>query len=133
MNHWILTSLFAALLGLLIGTEVSRRLRGYQEVSPVDATRLINHDEAVVLDLREDREYREGHLMNARHIPLSALDHRIKELEKYKGKPIIAYCRTGQRSGRACALLRRHGFEPVYNLSGGLLAWQNASYPVVKK
>jgi rhodanese-related sulfurtransferase len=133
INRWILTLTFFGLIGLLIGTEISRRLRGFKDVSPLDATQLVNHEDAVFLDIREDREYKEGHIPKAKHIPLAALEHRMKELEKVKGKPIIAYCRTGHRSARACSMLQRQGFEPVYNLGGGLLAWQNNSYPVSKK
>lgn len=132
-NHWILASSFVFILGLLIANEFTRHFRGFADISPLDATRLINHEDALMLDIREDREYREGHIVNARHIPVSALGSRIKELEKFKGKPIIAYCRTGQRSAQACAMLRKHGFEPVYNLGGGIMAWQNASFPVSKK
>lgn len=133
INHWVLSSVFVFLLGLFIANEFGQRFRGFPEVSPVDATRLINHEDAVLLDIREDKEYREGHILNARHIPLGMLDSRLKELEKFKGKPIIAYCRSGQRSARACSVLRKHGFESVYNLGGGILAWQNANFPVSKR
>jgi len=132
-NHWMLSSLFVVLLGLFIANEFGRRFRGFAEVSPADATRLINHEDAVLLDVREDKEYREGHILNARHIPLNTLGDRLRELEKFKSRPIIAYCRSGHRSARACALLRKHGFESVYNLGGGIMAWQNANFPVNKK
>lgn len=133
INHWMLSLAFVVLLGLFIANEFGRRFRGFADVSPVDATRLINHEDAVLLDIREDKEYREGHILNARHIPLNMLGDRLRELEKFKGKPIIAYCRSGHRSARACALLRKHGFESVYNLGGGIMAWQNANFPVNKK
>ena len=88
---------------------------------------------AVVLDVREDNEYLKGHIINSVHIPLSYLSNRIGELDKHKDKPIIVSCRSGQRSGQACAMLKKQGFENVYNLSGGMMAWQNDNLPVTKK
>lgn len=132
-NHWVLVSAFIVLLGLVVANEVSSRFRGFADVSPAHATQLVNHQDALLLDVREDSEYREGHIPNARHIPLSAIGNRLKELEKFKAKPIVAYCRSGQRSARACSVLRKHGFDPIYNLGGGIIAWQNANFPVSKK
>ena len=132
-RHWALFTALAGVVGLLIATEVVRRLQGAREISPVTATQMFNRENALLLDIRENNEFKDGRIGNAVHIPLGALENRLKELEKFKDRPIIAYCRTGQRSARACVLLRKHGFENVYNLGGGLLAWQNANLPVSKK
>jgi rhodanese-related sulfurtransferase len=87
----------------------------------------------VFLDTREDREYSGGHIPEAIHIPLKQLPQRVAELNKYKELPIIAYCRSGNRSNSVGSILKKHGFENVYNLGGGIAAWQSASLPVSKK
>jgi rhodanese-related sulfurtransferase len=66
------------------------------------------------------------------HIPLGQLSSQTAKLEKFREKPIIATCRTGHRSASACMALRKQGFEKIYNLSGGMLAWESASLPISK-
>jgi len=132
-NHPILFLAFFGTLGLLIGSEVSRRLRGVHSVGPLEATQLSNREDAVFLDIRDEGEYRGGHIPDAVHIPLKQLPERIAELEKHKGRPVIAYCRSGSRSGAAGGILKKNGFENVYNLGVGLMAWQNANLPLSKK
>lgn len=131
INHWVLSVTFVVLLGLLIWTSFAHA-GGARKISPLDATRLINSENAIVLDVRGDGEFGEGHIVNALHIPQGSLKERLDKLEKYKKRPIISTCRTGQQSASACSLLRKNGFEKVYSLSGGILAWQNASLPLTK-
>ncbi len=129
-------SIFALMIvsGLmLLWPMINRRVSGIKEVGSMEATQLINHHDALILDVREDREWSGGHVPNAKHIPLGQLAGRMKELEKFKGKPIIAICRSGARSGRGCGVLRKNGFEQVYNLSGGMMAWERANMPVEHK
>ena len=128
--------LFAALavtLVMLFLNLFGSRLKGYQPVDPAEAVNLINHDNALVLDVREVNEYQSGHILNARHIPQSALAKRLDELEKERNRPIILVCRSGSRSGHVAGMLKKHGFEKVYNLSGGIMAWQNANLPLTRK
>jgi rhodanese-related sulfurtransferase len=56
----------------------------------------------------------------------------VKELERFKEKPVIVSCATGNRSGSAAAVLRKHGFTNVVNLAGGIAAWQQAGLPTGK-
>ncbi len=132
-NHYILAGGWAAVLIILIYSFIGARLRGYANANPATATQLINRENAVVVDVREDNEYLKGHIINSLHIPLSYFSDRLKELEKHKSDPIIVGCKTGQRSGQACAILKKAGFEKVYNLSGGVSAWQADSLPLTKK
>jgi rhodanese-related sulfurtransferase len=132
-NHYILTLAWIGVFVLFIYSFIGGRLRGYASVNPAGATQLINREQAIVLDVREENEYLNGHIVNSLHIPMSYLNDRMSELDKYKDKPVIVSCRSGQRSGHACALLKKQGFENVYNLSGGMMAWQNDSLPVTKK
>lgn len=131
-NHPVLVAAFFGILGLIIYNEVRRGNRAYAEVGVFEATQLSNQQDALFLDVREEHEYRQGHLNEAKHIPLGRLESRLSELESVKDKPIIAYCRSGQRSQQACELLARNGFEALYNLKGGLLAWQGEGMPVSK-
>jgi rhodanese-related sulfurtransferase len=85
-----------------------------------------------VLDVREESEYAQGHILNAVHIPLKMLSDKIGRLEKYRNRPIVASCLSGNRSGQACRVLKKNGFEKIHNLKGGISAWQNASLPLIK-
>jgi rhodanese-related sulfurtransferase len=78
----------------------------------------MNRD-ALVLDVREQKEMDGGKLPNAVHIPLSELDKRIGEIASRAGKPVVAYCARGQRSRGAGAALAKAGFKDIYNLQGG--------------
>jgi rhodanese-related sulfurtransferase len=131
-NHYLLTSALVLIVGAIIATHLGNQLRGISNVSPVEATNLINHEKAVILDVRENNEYQEGHILNSIHIPLGTLNGRLNELEKHKEKPIIISCRSGHRSGNACVTLKKNGFIKVYNLGGGIMAWQNANYPLTR-
>jgi len=132
-NNWELFLALGVILVLLYFNLAGQALRGYRRASPTEATQLMNRENAVVVDVREDNEFKQGHILGAVHVPLGFLDKRINDLEQYKDRPVIVSCRSGQRSARAASVLKKHGFESVYNLEGGLQAWQNASMPVTKK
>ena len=132
-NHPLLILAFAGTLVALLASEISRRLSGMKAVDPVQATQLSNRENAIFLDIRDDGEYGGGHIPEAIHIPIRQLPDRIGELNKHKDCPVIAYCRSGNRSNGAGSVLKKHGFENVYNLSGGIAAWQKASLPVSTK
>lgn len=132
-NHLYLTTAFIVISLMLIYSFIGNRLRGFGSTAPAEAIRLINRENAVVLDVREENEFLSGHIVNSIHIPLNFLKERLADLEKHKGKPIIVGCRSGQRSATACSLLKKQGFEQVYNLQGGVAAWQNDNLPLVKK
>lgn len=118
--------------GLMLVWPMLYRGDAASNVNPSDAVLLINRSNALVLDVRDEAEYAAGHITDARNIPLSALDSRIQELNKFKDKPILVNCQAGMRSGKAVNILQKHGFSKVYNLQGGLNAWQQAKLPVVK-
>ena len=132
LNHWLLVLALVVILALLVMDTFKRKLLGFREIKPQEAVRLINHEGAVALDVREDKEFQEGHILNALHIPSGIIDKRLAELESYKNRPLIVYCRSGQRSAQASVVLRKQGFEQVYKLSGGMLAWRSADLPVAK-
>jgi len=131
-ENWMLVALAVVSGAMLSWSFIGARLSGVEQADTLKATRLFN-DDALVLDVREDKEYAAGHIPKAKHIPLGQLSGRIQELEKFKGKPILVTCRSGHRSARACGMLKKAGFETVYNQAGGILAWERANLPVTTK
>lgn len=118
---------------MLFWSFFGNRIRGIKEVNTVEALQMINHKNALILDVRNDAEYQSGHILNAKLIPLANLSGRTGELERYREQPIVVVCRSGQRSASACALLGKQGFTQAYNLSGGVMAWQKSNLPLEKK
>jgi rhodanese-related sulfurtransferase len=102
-------------------------------LTPAEATLMMNREDALVLDVRETGEWGSGHITGARHITLAQLDKRLSELDKFKEKPIIVVCATGNRSASACGQLRKHGFDKVYSLGGGVSSWRDANLPLTTK
>ncbi|MCB1790550.1 MAG: rhodanese-like domain-containing protein [Gammaproteobacteria bacterium] len=131
-NHVVLLAAFFIVLSALLWN-LATDPGGKNAVDPLAATAMINHEDAVVVDVRSMAEFKDGHIVNAVNIPLNSLGNSIKQLEKYRNRPIVAVCRSGSRSGAACGLLRKNGFENVKNLRGGMLAWESASLPVKRR
>lgn len=132
-NNPILFVLLGVVVALIGWTEWRRFTRPHKEVSPAEMVRLINREDALVLDVREDSELRSGRISGARHVPLSVLKQRVGELGKFRDRTIVITCATGVRSAQASDILRWHEFQKLYSLKGGIAAWQNASLPLVKK
>ena len=129
----MLTAAAVGILFMIIANEFARVTSKYSEINPSEATRMLSHDEPLLLDVREIDEFRAGYLMGAKHIPLGQLAAKADQLGEWKDKPVIIYCRSGNRSGVACSQLAKLGFTKLYNLAGGILAWQHENLPVKKK
>jgi len=127
-NHYLLVSTFVVLLILLMVTESKR---GGQSISTHEATLLINRENAVVLDLRAQAEYNNGHIVDALNVPYTSLNDRLGELEKYKERPVILVCKMGQHSGAAAKQLMKAGFTQVTRMRGGIAEWRPANLPLV--
>jgi rhodanese-related sulfurtransferase len=129
-NHWIL---FMA-LGVILGLLTYNLLVGEKgSVDPVGATMLINQKDAAVVDVRPAADYAKGHIINAINVPMNGFKNQTAALSKFKDKPVIVTCRSGSQSLGACNLLRKSGFPEVYNLKGGVLAWESANLPLTRK
>ena len=128
-NHALLVLALVGIVIMLLAGEIQQRIGGVRDVGPNDATRMLNHDNAIMIDMRNDKDYQAGHIVNAVHLP-ECNESTLKRLEKFRKRPLIVYCRSGQKSAGVCGKLRKQGFEPVYNLKGGVLAWQNANLPL---
>jgi len=125
--------MIAAISGGMLLWPLLRKGAGGPWVTTLQATQLMNREDAIVVDLRPAAEFSNGHILGARSIPLADLDKRAGELEKHKAKPVIVHCGDGNRAGAGVALLRKNGFGNVVNLTGGYAAWQQAGLPVEKK
>lgn len=131
-QNWYWAALAAASGGWLL-FDFARAQADKTQISPVEATLLINREDAVVLDVREQAEYSKGHIPNARSMPLAEIERRGTELDKLRARPVIVCCATGARSGAALEALRKAGVEKLFNLRGGLLEWEKAGQPVTRK
>jgi len=129
-NHPFLAGTFVLLLALFIRNEMRR---GGHSISAQQLVDLVNREGAVVVDVRDRKEFESGHIVGAVNIPYASLDTRIDELRKYAEKPVIVACRMGQHSGAAGTLLRKQGFKNVSRLAGGMAEWLNQNLPVVRK
>ena len=131
-NNWPLILIMLVSGGMLLWPLIGGRWSPNREIGAMEATQLINRRNALMLDVREPKEYEGGRVPNAMHLPGSQLASRGQELKKLTGRPVIAYCDRGQRSRAAAAALAKLGFTEVYTLRGGLRAWSDAGLPVDK-
>lgn len=130
-NHMILVAALGAVIVFIVTTEI--RLRGGpRSVTALEAVRLINDEDAIMLDIRESGEYKSAHILNAKNIPLARLANDSGNVLKNKTKPIIVYCKSGQRSNEACKILRTAGYQSVMQLKNGIFSWQDANLPIEK-
>ncbi len=129
-KNWLLILVMFLSGAMLLWPILQRRFSPMKEVGNLNVTHLINHKNALLLDIRETKEFEGGKLPDAVHIPLSQLDTRASELSKMSGRPVVVYCSRGQRSRSAVGALTKLGFAEIYSLHGGLKAWKDAGLPV---
>jgi len=131
--HMMLFGTALATGSMLIWPVFSRIFSGATpQVGAVEAVQLINRRDALVLDVRASGEFASGHIPNARNIPAGELGGRLREIEKFKSRPVVVHCQAGTRAATVCDLLRKNGFGEVFALRGGLSGWTEASLPVEK-
>jgi rhodanese-related sulfurtransferase len=132
MDNFVWIAVAGVSGGLLLWPLIQGKVGG-PSVTPTQATLLINREDAIVLDVREQQEFTRGHIPNSRHIPLDQIDKRADELDRFKNRPIIVNCQSGNRAYAACGALRKRGFEKVFNLQGGVAAWEQAGLPLTTR
>jgi rhodanese-related sulfurtransferase len=111
---------------------INERAKSGKTISPHVVTRMINSEEAILLDVREIKDFSLGHIAGAINIPYAKLNQRIPELEQYRTKAIIIADKQSQHSGSVGRKLQQEGFSAL-RLTGGMMEWQNQSLPVVKE
>jgi rhodanese-related sulfurtransferase len=111
---------------LMTCTVAKAKMNEADSISPKQASEMYAEHKAVIVDVREDSEWNEQHIPGAIHIPLAQLNGRISELKQYKDTPVITQCKAGGRSAKALEVLKSVGFTKVYNMDGGIMAWDKA-------
>jgi rhodanese-related sulfurtransferase len=127
-QQWILAAALLAVVAMLLMHETRK---SGPSLSPQKAINIVNGEEGVFLDLRDAGEYKQGHIVDALHIPSTKLADRMAELEKYRNRPIVLVCKMGQQSGAAGKQLKAGNFEKVYKMTGGMMEWRNLQLPTV--
>jgi thioredoxin len=102
----------------------------FKELTAAEAKAMIETSQPLILDVRTPNEYYNGHLAGATLIPLQQLSQRLSEIQQYKGKEILIYCRSGNRSTVASEILIENGFKKLYNLRTGILGWQKEGFKI---
>ncbi len=132
-NHPLLVAAFAAVLGMLLYTEYVRFFSGIPGLSPYAATQLLNDGEAVFIDVRDEKEFKTGHIKGARSMPVKQLEQQMHDIEKFKDSDVVVYCDNGMRTSRVTGKLKKQGFTKVSTIAGGLAQWEKANLPLVNK
>lgn len=132
-NHPLLSGGFVAVLGLLIWTEIHRRLQGLQELSPAEVVSWMNDTSTVLVDVSSAADYNKGHILNARNIALSRIQEPDAEVQKLLKSKLVVLCKSGQTAGQAAAALKKQGASDVAILKGGMARWLGDQYPVTRK
>lgn len=127
-HHYLLAS---ALVSLVIAYFLVEMQRGGRGLTPQALTLLVNKSKALVIDLRDPNEFKQGHITGSRNIPYARLTEKLQELPK--DGPIILVCQLGQVAGTAARQLKSQGIQDVAKLEGGLSNWKSQSLPLVKK
>lgn len=129
-HNWQLTGAFVALLIVFIFIEARERIGGSNKVTPFELTLLINHEDAVVVDIRDPEAFNSGHIVGAVSCPAQELDNHFKKLKKYQKNKIIIVDVNGQGCTPIVNKFIKQGFEKVTSLNGGITAWQKADLPL---
>ncbi|RZO82382.1 MAG: rhodanese-like domain-containing protein [Litorivicinaceae bacterium] len=128
-ENWVLLVLWLSAAGTLYYTE---NKKAGKSVNTTEATRMINRENALILDIREQKEFSQGHIAGAYNLPASVFDKKLSELDRYKTHPVVVVCKMGTSAGSIAKTLKKRGFEQVVRLAGGMSEWTASSLPVKK-
>ncbi len=116
------------LIALLVGSIVVDKLKKYEDIDANGVVTLMDGNDLILLDVREEKERKAGYIAGDMHIPLASVKSKLSSLDKRK--KVLVYCRSGSRSAHIAGLLTRNEFENVYSLKGGFQAWKKAKLPI---
>lgn len=129
-HPYLVAGALLAVLTVLV-YEVRERFQAFAALSAMQAVRLMNQG-ALVIDLRSKDLFDAGHISEARHILATELSAQADSLKKWRDKPVITYCDSGNNSASAARTLGKLGFTQVFNLQGGTEAWVKDNLPLIK-
>jgi uncharacterized membrane protein YfcA/rhodanese-related sulfurtransferase len=122
VNVWTLALVILLIFMLMVLLSKAKEGISVEELSHLS--------DVILIDVREQDEYREGHVAKSKNVPLSQLSQRLNDIPN--DKPVFLICRSGRRSGQALKILREAGYANVQSIRGGMMAWQLAQLPIVK-
>jgi rhodanese-related sulfurtransferase len=131
-NHPWLVAAAVLTAVLVLVFELRLRQTEFAAISPQDAIRLMNQG-ALVLDLRREEAFNEGHIGGARRMDSAEILKAGESLKKYKEKPVVVYCESGSLGASAARVLTGQGFTKAVNLRGGVAAWRTEGLPLSKE
>ena len=132
IQYWYLWTLFFALLALVVWFESRTVVGGVIKLDSASLVHLMNRDNATVIDIRDENNYKSGHIVGAVNIPAADFAAKTKKLQKFKAKPVALVCAQGISSMKVAQGLKKEGFEKIYSLKGGMAGWKSAGLPVEK-
>lgn len=134
MRHWVLSIVFIAILLAIIIEELRSKKGKQHHLSPSDAVRLINHENAILIDIRSEPKFKNGHIAKSISIPVTTKDYAliVKKLQKYQKKPIILCADATQQTASLEKILQKENLN-IYFLANGIQAWIKAELPLTKK
>ena len=131
-RHPYLSLALGGLTVALIYNEIAGRLSGIRRLGPAEVTALINHGNALLVDVRGASDFEKGHIAGSKNVQMTQFDPENKQLAPAKSLPVVMVCKVGQTASLAAKRLRKAGFTDVAVLEGGIQAWQAADLPLVK-
>jgi thiosulfate/3-mercaptopyruvate sulfurtransferase len=131
-NLWLSLG-FVLLLVVYLAFEIAQKKNSAKSVTTQEAITLSNREKGIFLDVRDGKEYNNGHIVGALNTSISSLKESTKFINKHKQTPVIIYAELGQHANSAYAILTTAGFEKVSILRGGLSQWKVDGLPTEKK
>mgnify|MGYP000005133967 CR=1 FL=1 len=131
-NHWMLCSAGGVVLALLIFEEIKGKLTGTPKISAQNAALMLNRENTLVIDLRNQKAFTSGHILGSMNIARADIDSSIKKLEVHKNKTLILVDDNDTVATSIVTKLQAQGFAKIYILADGLSSWKNAQLPLNK-
>lgn len=131
-NNLLMSGLFVAILVAWLAWEVARLGRKWKEIGTLEAVRLINREDPLILDVSNSTDFAKAHINGALHMPPSRIEAGNQQLLKQKERPLLVYCQRGQIAPQMATRLAKMGFTQVYMLSGGLTQWLSDNQPIAR-
>lgn len=131
-KHWFLTAAFIVVLIALVIYENFMKAGGSQGVSAQGVVELMNHHNAIVLDVRDKAAFKQGHIIGAKNLAVANLDKELENLVNNKEQPIIVVASSDQTAQTVMQKLKQKEFKQPCILTGGMTSWRNANLPLDK-
>ena len=130
IDYWYFSVPLFLFLFLFAYSEMNK---GGKKIEPNELTRLVNKENAILIDLRKKEDYENGHIMTALNYPHQEFDNQMHELDKFKERPIILVCDMGRSSANIGEKLKKAEFKRTFRLNGGMMTWMQENLPVIQK